>query len=96
MLLCKNSGLTFEERFFKRILDILVATLGLIVMSPFMLITALAIKIQDGGPVFFKQDRVTKDGKVFKIIKFRSMKVDADADRGGEAPPRLMMTESHR
>ena len=86
LLLCKNSGLTFEERFFKRILDILVATLGLIVMSPFMLITALAIKIQDGGPVFFKQDRVTKDGKVFKIIKFRSMKVDADADRGGGGP----------
>ncbi len=85
LLLCRNSGLTVEQRFFKRVLDIIVSLVGLIVMSPFMLITAVAIKLQDGGPVFFLQDRVTKDGKIFKIIKFRSMKVDADADRGGEA-----------
>ncbi len=85
LLLCRNSGLTFEERLFKRLLDIVVSLVGLIVMSPFMLITAIAIKLQDGGPVFFLQDRVTKDDKVFRIIKFRSMKVNADADRDGKA-----------
>lgn len=85
LLLCRNSGLTVEQRFVKRLLDIVVSLVGLIVMSPFMLITAIAIKLQDGGPVFFLQDRVTKDGRIFKIIKFRSMRVDADADRGGAA-----------
>lgn len=85
LLLCRNSGLAFEERMFKRLTDILLSILGLVVMGIPMLITALAIKLQDGGPVFFRQDRVTKDGKVFKIIKFRSMVVGADDDRGGEA-----------
>ena len=85
LLLCRNSGLTFEERFFKRITDIVLSLLGLIVMAIPMAITALAIKLDDGGPVFFRQDRVTKDGKIFKIIKFRSMKVDADADTGAHS-----------
>ncbi len=85
LLLCRNAGLTYEQRFVKRILDIFVALIGLIVMAIPMLITALAIKLQDGGPVFFKQDRVTRGGKVFKIVKFRSMKVNADADRDGRA-----------
>ncbi len=85
LLLCRNSGLTFEERFFKRIMDIVLSLLGLIVMAIPMAITALAIKLDDGGPVFFRQDRVTKDGKIFKIIKFRSMKVDADADTGAHS-----------
>ncbi len=80
LILCRNIGLTFEEKIAKRILDIIVAFIGLVVMSPFMLVTAIAIKLYDGGPVFFKQDRVTKDGKVFKIIKFRSMREDADRD----------------
>ncbi|MBO4446277.1 MAG: sugar transferase [Clostridia bacterium] len=85
LLLCRNSGLTFEERFFKRLMDIVLSLIGLIIMAIPMLITAVAIKLDDGGPVFFRQDRVTKDDKVFKIIKFRSMKVDADADTGAHS-----------
>ncbi len=85
LLLCRNSGLTFEERFFKRLIDILFSVLGLIVMAIPMLITAICIKAYDGGSVFFKQDRVTKDGKIFKVIKFRSMRENADADNGGKA-----------
>lgn len=85
LLLCRNSGLTFEQRLFKRILDIIVSLIGLIVMAIPMLITAVAIKICDGGPVFFRQNRVTKDGRIFRILKFRSMYVNADADRDGKA-----------
>lgn len=85
LLLCRNSGLTFEQRFFKRIMDILLSLIGLVIMFIPMLITAIAIKLDDGGPVFFKQDRVTKDEKIFKVIKFRSMKVNADADNDGKA-----------
>ncbi|MBQ3140659.1 MAG: sugar transferase, partial [Clostridia bacterium] len=52
----------------------------LLVLSPILLVTALAIKLTDKGPVFYKQNRLTKDGKIFKVIKFRSMRVDAEAD----------------
>lgn len=64
----------------KRVMDILVAALGLLLASPFMLITALAIKLNDGGPVFYKQIRLTQNGKRFYILKFRSMRVDAEKD----------------
>lgn len=85
LLLCRNAGLTFEQRLFKRTMDIVLSIIALIVMAIPMLITAIAIKFDDGGPVFFRQDRVTKDGKIFKVIKFRSMRVNADADNGGAA-----------
>lgn len=85
LLLCRNSGLTFEERFIKRTMDIVLSLLGLIVMAIPMLITAIAIKLNDGGSIFFKQERVTKDGKIFKVIKFRSMRENADADNDGKA-----------
>lgn len=62
----------------KRLLDVIFAALLLIVAIPFVLIAALAIKIEDRGPVFFRQLRVTKDGKQFNILKLRSMVVDAD------------------
>ena len=64
----------------KRAIDILCSLLGILVLSPFMLLTALAIKLYDGGPVIYKQVRLTKDGKEFKILKFRSMRVDAERD----------------
>lgn len=85
LLLCRNTGITVDQRFFKRLLDILVALLGLVVTGWLMVITAIFIKAYDGGPVFFRQKRVTKDGKVFEIIKFRSMIVDAEKD--GKARP---------
>lgn len=64
----------------KRFLDILMSAVMLIIASPFMLITAIAIKMEDHGPVFYKQVRLTKDRKEFKILKFRSMRVDAEKD----------------
>lgn len=80
LLLYRNIGLTLEQRFFKRLMDIVISLLMLILSSPLLLISALAIKLYDGGPVFFLQDRCTIGGKVFRIHKFRSMIVDAEKD----------------
>lgn len=62
----------------KRALDIVLSVTALIISSPLFLITALAIKLCDRGPVFYRQERLTKDRRTFKIIKFRSMVVDAE------------------
>lgn len=78
LLLCRNLGLSFEEKLMKRVMDIIISSIILVVGSPFMLITAIAIKMYDGGPVFFKQRRCTINGKEFDILKFRSMIVDAE------------------
>lgn len=64
----------------KRFFDILISLLMLIVLSPLLLVTAAAIKLTDRGPVFYCQTRLTKDGREFRIIKFRSMRVDAEKD----------------
>lgn len=64
----------------KRLADLLLGLVGLVLTSPFMLLTALAIKLYDGGPVLFRQTRLTKDGREFQILKFRSMRVDAEKD----------------
>lgn len=62
----------------KRLFDIIVSSLGIIILSPFLLLTALIIKLDSKGPVFFKQIRVGKDEKQFKIYKFRTMVFDAE------------------
>lgn len=80
LLLSRNTGLNIEQRVLKRIMDIVCSILALLVTSPIMLITALAIKLYDRGPVFFGQNRCTENGKVFMIYKFRSMIVDAEKD----------------
>jgi exopolysaccharide biosynthesis polyprenyl glycosylphosphotransferase len=64
----------------KRLIDILISLPLAIIALPIMLITAIAIKAEDHGPVLYKQDRLTKGGKIFKIMKFRSMRVDAEKD----------------
>ena len=69
-----------EYLFIKRLLDIVISAVALVVLSPIFLITAIAIKVTDHGPVFYKQIRLTKDGKEFGILKFRSMRVDAEKD----------------
>ena len=69
----------------KRTIDIVCSGLGLIVLSPILLITAVLIRIKLGSPIFFIQDRLGKDGKVFKTIKFRTM-LDA-VDKWGEPLP---------
>lgn len=78
MLNFNVEGLTLEQRFFKRTFDIIVSALAIIVSSPIWLIAAIAIKTDDGGPIFFKQKRATRDGRVFQVYKFRTMKVNVE------------------
>ena len=80
LLLYRNVGLTFEQRFLKRAMDIFVSLVMLIILSPIFIICAILIKLDDGGPVFFRQDRGTIDGKIFRIHKFRSMIVNSEED----------------
>lgn len=69
--------------FIKRTADIIISLLGLIILSPILLLTAIAIRIESKGPVIFKQDRLGKGGKVFRIYKFRSMCVGAEHTGSG-------------
>ncbi len=69
-----------EYAFLKRTTDIVISLIGIILTSPIMLVTALAIMLYDKGPALYKQVRLTKNGREFKILKFRSMRVDAESD----------------
>ncbi len=80
LLLFRNNGLTVGQSMVKRLFDIVAAAVALVVLSPVMLVIALAIKLCDGGPVLFTQDRLTKDGMVFKIYKFRSLRVNSQSE----------------
>ena len=80
LFLCKKVGISYTEGIIKRTLDVLLSAIALVVLSPVFLITALAIKIEDGGPIFYKQERCTLGGNTFYILKFRSMIVDAEKD----------------
>ncbi len=80
ILLCEASNQSLYYRFVKRALDLMVSLLMLIVTSPIMVITAIAIKAHDHGPVFYKQTRLTLGGACFEVYKFRSMVVDAEKD----------------
>ena len=85
VLLCHNRGISVEQAAVKRFFDILLSAIGLIITSPIFALVSLFIKLEDKGPVFFKQNRVTKDGKIFNIYKFRSKIVDADKDGAKKA-----------
>ena len=78
--LTREYSLKVEQRLAKRMIDLICSLLLLVIASPFMLITAVVIKLYDGGPVFYKQIRCTRDRKEFYILKFRSMRVDAEKD----------------
>lgn len=78
LLLFRNRGLSAEQRFIKRAFDIIVSLLGIILASPFMLIIAILIKGYDGGPILYKQARLTERRKIFYVYKFRSMRVDSE------------------
>lgn len=67
----------------KRVLGVVLSFLGLAVVSPVLLATAIAIKVESRGPVIFKQERIGKDGRVFQIYKFRSMCVGAEKTGSG-------------
>jgi len=70
----------FVKTWVKRVFDVLASTALLVLCFPIMLLTALAIKLEDGGPVFYRQDRVGRDGRAFGLLKFRSMRVNAEKD----------------
>ena len=78
LLLSRNQGLSIDQRIIKRTCDIVLSLIGIVIASPFMLIIALAVKLYDGGPVFYKQERLTRDEKPFMIYKFRSMSMDSE------------------
>ncbi len=80
LLLCRNDGISIESRALKRTFDILFAVVLLPFLLPFMGIAAAAIKIYDGGPIIYKQERLTRNGKRFNVLKFRSMVQDAEKD----------------
>ena len=82
LLLVKGTGLTPAERVAKRAMDIILSAIVLLILSPVMLLIAAAIKLEDGGPVFFRQKRLTRNGREFDILKFRSMVVDAEKYAG--------------
>lgn len=93
LLLSRNEGLQTEQRLIKRGMDILFSGIGMVLAVPFMLIIALAIKIEDKGPVIYSQPRLTRGGQIFRLHKFRSMIVNAEEDCGirlaGEADERI-------
>jgi exopolysaccharide biosynthesis polyprenyl glycosylphosphotransferase len=93
MLKVQKLGLTVEQKIIKRCIDILVSIIGIVLSSPIMLISALIIKITDGGSPFYTQERVTINEKKFKVLKFRTMIMNAEKLTGpvlaGEYDPRI-------
>ena len=80
LFLARNIGIRWWQQIIKRFFDIFLSLIALVFLSPVMLVTAIAIKLEDGGPVFYKQERCTIGCKKFMILKFRSMIVDAEKD----------------
>jgi exopolysaccharide biosynthesis polyprenyl glycosylphosphotransferase len=78
LLKAKPLCLTAEEKAIKRVLDVILALAGAVISSPIMLLVAIFIKMSDGGNVFYTQERVTEGGNNFNLIKFRSMKMNAE------------------
>lgn len=94
LLLSRNMGLSIEQQWLKRMEDIILSLIMLLLFSPVFIIAAVSIKCTDRGPVFYRQKRLTKDGKNFMIYKFRTMVVDAEAMSGpvlaSERDPRIL------
>ncbi len=86
-------GLSFEQMIIKRFIDIIISLIGLILALPLLLTVSVIIKLYDGGEVFYKQERVTKDNKIFELLKLRTMVVDAEKLTGpvlaSEKDPRI-------
>lgn len=80
LLLSRNEDLKIEQLFAKRMMDVVCSFFGLLISSPFFLIIAFLLKATDRGPVFYKQIRLTRNGKEFEIYKFRTMIQDAEKD----------------
>lgn len=82
LVLIKGTGLSPMQRVAKRAMDIVLCGIAMLVAAPVMLVVAAAIKLEDGGPVFYRQKRMTRNGREFHILKFRSMIVDAEKYAG--------------
>lgn len=80
------------KKYIKRVLDILISLLGLVVLSPVILVVAILVRIKLGSPVIFKQDRPGKDGKIFRLYKFRSMS-DKKDENGKLLPDSQRLTK---
>lgn len=80
LFLSRNEGLTIEQLFFKRLIDIIGALIGMVVSAPLFVVIIFLIKLTDKGPAFFKQERLTRGDKVFCIYKFRTMIQEAEKD----------------
>lgn len=80
ILLTREYAMTIEQRVMKRMIDLACALLLMVLSSPVMLVTAVLIKLYDGGPVLYRQVRCTRDMREFEILKFRSMRTDAEKD----------------
>lgn len=80
LIMARNGQMSIEQAFAKRLMDIVIAGAACIIFSPFMLVTAMAVRLQDGGPALYKQKRLTIGGKEFYVYKFRSMWLDAEKD----------------
>ena len=78
LYLSRNKGLSGDQIIFKRLLDLVISIPVAVILMPLFIIIALLIKVYDGGPVLYKQPRLTIDGKVFDIYKFRSMRIDSE------------------
>lgn len=89
MLHTQVQGLTYEQRFVKRTFDLVFSTLAIIVLLPVLIVVAVLIRMDDGGPIFFLQQRATRDGKIFKVIKFRTMKVHSQNKSAVENDDRI-------
>jgi exopolysaccharide biosynthesis polyprenyl glycosylphosphotransferase len=72
----------WHNRFMKRATDIVLSAIGLLLISPLMLVTALLVKLSSPGPIFYRQERMGRDGRIFPIYKFRTMRIDAE-DKSG-------------
>ena len=96
LMLVKGTGLTPMQRVVKRTMDIVLSAAALLILAIPMAAVAIAIKLEDGGPVFYKQKRMTRNGREFEILKFRSMIVDAEKYAGAvlatEDDPRITKT----
>lgn len=92
LLLSRNIGLAVEQQWVKRGMDLICSIIGLIITLPFFVMIAASIKLTDGGPVFYKQVRLTQNGRKFEIYKFRTMIQEAEKYGG----PRLAREKDDR
>lgn len=79
---CKPMTLTLEEKMIKRLFDILASAVAIVLSAPIMLVIAILIKRDDGGPIFYKQQRITENYRPFNVIKFRTMVPNAEEISG--------------